>query len=45
MDPATGKIFVETADPQGAVDAGFVSVANGVVYAGSTVTSATTCTH
>jgi polyvinyl alcohol dehydrogenase (cytochrome) len=35
MDPATGKILWQTPDPQGAVDAGFVSVANGVVYAGS----------
>ncbi len=39
MDPATGKILWQTPDPQGAVDAGFVSVANGVVYAGSMVTA------
>jgi polyvinyl alcohol dehydrogenase (cytochrome) len=39
MDPATGKIVWQTPDPQGAVDAGFVSVANGVVYAGSMVTA------
>jgi polyvinyl alcohol dehydrogenase (cytochrome) len=39
MDPATGKILWQTPDPQGAVDAGFVSVANGVVYAGSMVTT------
>jgi polyvinyl alcohol dehydrogenase (cytochrome) len=41
MDPATGKILWQTPDPQGAVDAGFVSVANGVVYAGSMVTTGT----
>jgi polyvinyl alcohol dehydrogenase (cytochrome) len=41
MDPATGKILWQTPDPQGAVDAGFVSVANGVVYAGSMVTAGT----
>src|ERR1700722_3305696 len=35
MDPATGKILWQTPDPAGAVDAGFVSVANGVVYGGS----------
>ena len=35
LDPATGKILWQTADPQGAKDFGYVSVANGVVYAGS----------
>jgi polyvinyl alcohol dehydrogenase (cytochrome) len=36
LDAATGAIRWQTADPQGAADLGFVSVANGVVYAGST---------
>jgi polyvinyl alcohol dehydrogenase (cytochrome) len=35
LDAATGKILWQTADPQGAPDLGFVSTANGVVYAGS----------
>jgi polyvinyl alcohol dehydrogenase (cytochrome) len=35
LDPATGKIIWQTPDPQAAVDLGFVSAANGVVYAGS----------
>jgi polyvinyl alcohol dehydrogenase (cytochrome) len=35
LDAATGKILWQTADPQGAADLGFVSAANGVVYAGS----------
>jgi len=35
LDPATGHILWQTADPQGARDFGFVSSANGVVYAGS----------
>lgn len=35
IDPATGKILWQTADPNGAEDLGAVSVANGVVYAGS----------
>jgi len=37
LDPATGKILWQTADPQGAeyITDGFVSSANGVVYAGS----------
>jgi polyvinyl alcohol dehydrogenase (cytochrome) len=35
LDAATGKILWQTADPQGAADLGFVSTANGVVYAGS----------
>jgi polyvinyl alcohol dehydrogenase (cytochrome) len=39
MDPATGKILWQTPDPQGAVDAGFVSAANGVVYGGSMATA------
>lgn len=35
LDPATGHILWQTADPQGAGDFGFVSSANGVMYAGS----------
>jgi polyvinyl alcohol dehydrogenase (cytochrome) len=35
MDAATGAILWQTPDPQGAADIGYVSVANGVVYAGS----------
>jgi polyvinyl alcohol dehydrogenase (cytochrome) len=36
LDAVTGKILWQTADPtQGAIDPGAVSVANGVVYAGS----------
>ena len=35
LDPATGAILWQTADPNGAMDPGAVSVANGVVYAGS----------
>ena len=35
VDPATGAILWQTADPNGSIDLGPVSVANGVVYAGS----------
>lgn len=36
LDVATGKIVWQTADPtSGAIDRGSVSVANGVMYAGS----------
>lgn len=42
LDPATGKILWQTADPQGAGDFGFVSTANGVVYAGSGAGTGTT---
>lgn len=35
IDAATGKILWQVPDPQGALDLGFVSSANGVVYAGS----------
>lgn len=35
IDAATGKILWQTADPDGAIDPGSVSEANGVVYAGS----------
>ncbi|MDX6395826.1 MAG: hypothetical protein QOJ73_6889, partial [Streptosporangiaceae bacterium] len=41
LDPATGKILWQTPDPQGAVDASFVSTANGVVYAGSMAAAGT----
>lgn len=36
LDPATGRIQWQVADPQQAADLGYVSTANGVVYAGST---------
>ncbi|HVN60451.1 MAG TPA: PQQ-binding-like beta-propeller repeat protein [Gaiellaceae bacterium] len=35
VDAATGKILWQTADPNGSIDLGPVSVANGVVYASS----------
>jgi polyvinyl alcohol dehydrogenase (cytochrome) len=35
LDAGTGKILWQTADPQHAADLGFVSTANGVLYAGS----------
>jgi len=35
LDAATGRILWRTPDPQGAIDMGYVSAANGVVYAGS----------
>ena len=35
LDPSTGRILWQTADPQGAPDLGALSVANGVVYGGS----------
>jgi polyvinyl alcohol dehydrogenase (cytochrome) len=35
LDPATGNILWQVADPNGAVDLGPVAVANGVVYAAS----------
>lgn len=34
-DPATGRVLWQTADPNGAIDLGAVSVANGVLYASS----------
>ena len=42
LDPATGHIQWQTADPQGAGDLGFVSSGNGVVYAGSSAGSGNT---
>ena len=41
LDPATGKILWQVADPNGAVDLGPVSVAKGVVYGASMAGSAT----
>jgi polyvinyl alcohol dehydrogenase (cytochrome) len=35
LDPGTGRILWQTADPQGASDLAALTVANGVVYAGS----------
>jgi polyvinyl alcohol dehydrogenase (cytochrome) len=35
IDPATGATLWQTADPNGSIDLGPVSVANGVVYASS----------
>jgi polyvinyl alcohol dehydrogenase (cytochrome) len=35
LDPATGSILWQKADPNGAVDLGPMAVANGVVYASS----------
>jgi polyvinyl alcohol dehydrogenase (cytochrome) len=41
LDPATGQILWQVADPNGAIDLGPVTVANGVVYAGSMAGSVT----
>jgi polyvinyl alcohol dehydrogenase (cytochrome) len=41
LNAATGQILWQTPDPQGAPDLGFMSVANGVVYAPSYVASGT----
>lgn len=41
LDPATGAILWQTADPNGAVDIGPVAVANDVVYVSSMAGSAT----
>lgn len=35
LDPATGEILWQTADPSGGVDLGAVSTSNGLVFAGS----------
>jgi polyvinyl alcohol dehydrogenase (cytochrome) len=35
LDPSTGRIVWQTPDPQGAPDLGALTVANGVLYAGS----------
>jgi polyvinyl alcohol dehydrogenase (cytochrome) len=40
LNPATGAILWQTADPNGAIDIGPMTVANGVVYAGSMATDA-----
>jgi outer membrane protein assembly factor BamB len=42
LDPATGKILWQTADPQGVGDFGYVSTANGVVYVGSSAAAGNT---
>lgn len=36
LDAATGRIVWQTADPQHAADLGYVSIGNGLLYAGST---------
>jgi polyvinyl alcohol dehydrogenase (cytochrome) len=41
MNAATGAILWQTPDPQSAPDTGYVSVANGVVYAGSNASTGT----
>jgi polyvinyl alcohol dehydrogenase (cytochrome) len=41
LDPATGAILWQKADPNGAMDIGPMAVANGVVYAGSMGSAAT----
>lgn len=41
LDPATGNILWQTADPNGFIDLGEMTVANGVVYAPSTAGAAT----
>jgi polyvinyl alcohol dehydrogenase (cytochrome) len=41
LDAATGTMLWQTPDPQGARDSGFVSTANGVVYADSNATKGT----
>ncbi len=41
LSPATGHILWQTCDPAGAIDTAAVSVADGVVYAGSLATTGT----
>jgi polyvinyl alcohol dehydrogenase (cytochrome) len=41
LNPATGKILWQTPDPAGAFDTSYVSIANGVVYAGSLAATGT----
>jgi polyvinyl alcohol dehydrogenase (cytochrome) len=41
LDPATGEILWQVADPNGAIDIGPLAVADGVVYASSMALSAT----
>lgn len=41
LDPATGQILWQTADPNGAIDIGPMAVANGVVYGSSMAGAAT----
>jgi polyvinyl alcohol dehydrogenase (cytochrome) len=42
LDPETGRILWQTADPQQAADFGYVSSANGVMYGGSSAASGAT---
>lgn len=42
LDAATGRILWQVADPQQAADIGYVTTANGVVYAGSTASTGDT---
>jgi len=42
LDPETGRILWQIADPQQAADVGYVSSANGVMYAGSSAASGAT---
>lgn len=39
LDASTGRVLWQVADPQQAADLGYVSTANGLVYAGSTASS------
>jgi polyvinyl alcohol dehydrogenase (cytochrome) len=39
LDAATGRVLWQVADPQQAADLGYVSTANGLVFAGSTASS------
>ena len=41
LDPATGKIFWQTPDPNGSPDTSYVTAANGVIYAGSLASTGT----
>ena len=45
LDPATGKILWQKADPNGGIDIGPVTVANGVVYVGSMGSGASSTTE
>ncbi len=44
LDAATGKILWQVADPQQAADLGYVTTANGLVYAARTLLPGTICT-
>ena len=45
LNPATGQIIWQVADPHGAIDIGPITVANGVVYAASMAKGATDTTR